>query len=100
MFNPSWLDCNNHGKQIVRALEGDVSLDDLNDGIRPSQNSIFTGSSMTGSSDYDSTAYNSDMKKFRKMALTSQEFVSSEFGTSSNESRDMGNNGGNQKQYS
>lgn len=90
--------------QIVRALEGDVSLDDLNDGIRPSQNSIFTGSSMTGSSDYDSTAYNSDMKKFRKMALTSQEFVSSEFGTSSNESRDMGNNGGNnggnQKQYS
>lgn len=83
----------------MRALEGDVSLDDLKEGVRPSQNSIFTGSSFTGSSDYDTTAYNSDMKKFRKMALTSQEFVSSEFGTSSNESREMSNNGRNHKQY-
>lgn len=80
--------------QIVRALEGDVSLDDLNEGVRPGQSSIYTSS---GSSDYDANAYNADMKKFRKMALTSQEFVSSEFGTSSSDSREMVNPG-NQKQ--
>ncbi|PON67682.1 Mitogen-activated protein kinase kinase kinase [Parasponia andersonii] len=73
--------------QIVRALEGDVSLDDLNEGVRPGQSSIYTSS---GSSDYDANAYNADMKKFRKMALNSQEFVSSEFGTStSGDSREM-----------
>ncbi|KAL5557269.1 hypothetical protein UlMin_039505 [Ulmus minor] len=74
--------------QIVRALEGDVSLDDLNEGVRPGQSSIYTSS---GSSDYDTNAYNADMKKFRKMALSSQEFVSSEFGASSNDSREMAN---------
>lgn len=74
--------------QIVRALEGDVSLDDLNEGVRPGQSAIYTSS---GSSDYDANAYDADMKKFRKMALTSQEFVSSEFGTSSNDSREMAN---------
>ncbi|XP_050228822.1 proline-rich receptor-like protein kinase PERK4 [Mercurialis annua] len=70
--------------QIVRALEGDVSLDDLNEGTKPGQSSIFNGSS-----DYDTTTYNADMKKFRQMALSSQEFGSSEHGTSSNDSRDM-----------
>ncbi|XP_062076162.1 proline-rich receptor-like protein kinase PERK4 [Humulus lupulus] len=81
--------------QIVRALEGDVSLDDLNEGVRPGHSSIYTSS---GSSDYDANAYNADMKKFRKMALTSQEFVSSEFGTStSGDSHDM-SNPGHQKQ--
>lgn len=72
----------------MRALEGDVSLDDLNEGVRPGQSAIYTSS---GSSDYDANAYDADMKKFRKMALTSQEFVSSEFGTSSNDSREMAN---------
>ncbi|KAF6166621.1 hypothetical protein GIB67_005483 [Kingdonia uniflora] len=64
--------------QIVRALEGDVSLDDLNEGVKPGQSSQF--SSSTGSSDYDTGSYNADMKKFRKMALASQEFASSEYG--------------------
>lgn len=79
------------GKQIVRALEGDTSLlEDLNsDGVRPGQSSAF---SQNGSSElYDTAAYNTDMKKFRKMALSSQEFSSGEYGTSSNEFREIGN---------
>ena len=64
-------------KQIVRALEGDVSLSDLNEGIRPGNSRIY-GS--YGSSDYDTSQYNEDMKKFRKMALGSQEYgASSEY---------------------
>ncbi|CAD5184136.1 unnamed protein product [Musa acuminata subsp. malaccensis] len=58
--------------QVIRALEGDVSLEDLNEGIRPGH-SRFYGS--YGSSDYDSNQYNEDMKKFRKMALTTQEYT-------------------------
>ncbi|CAN1241051.1 Proline-rich receptor-like protein kinase PERK1 [Linum perenne] len=55
--------------QVVRALEGDVSLADLNEGMRPGD-----------SSDYDTSQYNEDMRKFRKMALGSQEHgVSSEY---------------------
>jgi hypothetical protein len=76
-------------------LEGDVSLDDLNEGTKPGQSSVY--GSNNGSSDYDNNAYNADMKKFRKMALSSQEFASNEFGTSSGESREM-HNGENQKQ--
>ncbi|XP_010249724.1 PREDICTED: proline-rich receptor-like protein kinase PERK1 [Nelumbo nucifera] len=60
--------------QIVRALEGDVSLADLNEGIRPGHSTVY-GS--YGSSDYDTMQYNEDMKKFRKMALGSQEYASS-----------------------
>ncbi|KAK9060768.1 hypothetical protein SSX86_021474 [Deinandra increscens subsp. villosa] len=62
--------------QVVRALEGDVSLSDLNEGIRPGQSSVF-GSH--GSSDYDTAQYNEDMVKFRKMALGTQEYASSEY---------------------
>ncbi|WCJ42475.1 Protein kinase superfamily protein [Euphorbia peplus] len=61
--------------QVVRALEGDVALSDLNEGVRPGQSSIYSGSS-----DYDTSQYNEDMKKFRKMALGSQEYgASSEY---------------------
>ncbi|KAG6663294.1 hypothetical protein CIPAW_02G016300 [Carya illinoinensis] len=79
--------------QIARALEGDTSLlEDLKDGVKPGQSSVF---SSNGSSEYDTAAYNTDMKKFRKMALmSSQEFASSE---SSNEFRE--GNGTNQKNY-
>ncbi|KAL0427034.1 UNVERIFIED_CONTAM: Proline-rich receptor-like protein kinase PERK1 [Sesamum latifolium] len=60
--------------QVVRALEGDVSLSDLNEGIRPGHSTVY---SSYGSSDYDTVQYNEDMKKFRKMALGSQEYGSS-----------------------
>lgn len=63
--------------QIVRALEGDASLADLNDAIRPGHSTLY---SSHGSSDYDTSQYNEDMKKFRKMALGSQEYgASSEY---------------------
>ncbi|CAO2175180.1 unnamed protein product [Urochloa humidicola] len=54
--------------QVVRALEGDVSLDDLNEGVRPGH-SRFLGSYSSSASDYDSNQYKEDLKKFRKMAL-------------------------------
>lgn len=61
--------------QVVRALEGDVSLSDLNEGIRPGHSTVY---SSYGSSDYDTVQYNDDMKKFRKMALGSQEYGTSD----------------------
>lgn len=60
-------------KQVVRALEGNVSLSDLNEGVRPGQSSMY---SSHGSSDYDTMQYNEDMKKFRKLAFASQEYGS------------------------
>ncbi|KAF5197270.1 Receptor-like kinase [Thalictrum thalictroides] len=60
--------------QIVRALEGDVSLEALNEGVRSGH------FSSNGSTDYDTATYNADMKKFRSMALNSQEYPSSEYG--------------------
>ncbi|KAI4381163.1 hypothetical protein MLD38_007267 [Melastoma candidum] len=73
--------------QIVRALEGDVSLDDLNEGVRPGQSHVFMP---TMSSDYDADSYQADMKKFRKVALSSQDYGSSDYGASSGDSREMG----------
>lgn len=73
--------------QIVRALDGDASLDDLNEGVRPGHSSVFGTNS---SSDYDAGSYNADMKRFRKVALSSQDYGSSDFGASSGESREMG----------
>ncbi|XP_009371460.1 proline-rich receptor-like protein kinase PERK1 [Pyrus x bretschneideri] len=69
--------------QVVRALEGDVSLSDLNEGIQPGQSNVY---SSYGSSDYDSSQYKEDMKKFRKMALGSQEYgASSEYSAPTSE---------------
>ncbi|KAK4280886.1 hypothetical protein QN277_012445 [Acacia crassicarpa] len=56
--------------QVVRALEGDMSLSDLNEGIKPGHSSAY---SFRGSSDYDTAQYKEDMKKFRKMTLGTQE---------------------------
>ncbi|KAL9685855.1 hypothetical protein QQ045_023309 [Rhodiola kirilowii] len=61
--------------QIVRALEGDVSLSALNEGFRSGGGSMFGGSS-----DMDSNSnYNEQMKVFRKRALESNEYGSSEY---------------------
>ncbi|GLT98572.1 hypothetical protein SLE2022_160720 [Rubroshorea leprosula] len=57
--------------QIVRALEGDASLSDLNEGIKPGYSSIYN----YGSSDYNAIQYNEDMKRFRKTALGAQNTV-------------------------
>ncbi|XVE52092.1 hypothetical protein DITRI_Ditri02bG0093500 [Diplodiscus trichospermus] len=61
--------------QIVRALEGNMAVDDLNEGITPGHSTMFS----YGSSDYSSAQYKEDMEKFRKMALESQEIGSSEY---------------------
>ncbi|XP_019458536.1 PREDICTED: proline-rich receptor-like protein kinase PERK1 [Lupinus angustifolius] len=62
--------------QVVRALEGVVSLEDLNDGTRPGHSTAY---SSYGSSDYDTSQYKEDMKKFRKAALEGTQ----EYGASS-----------------
>ncbi|ESQ30224.1 hypothetical protein EUTSA_v10011404mg [Eutrema salsugineum] len=61
--------------QIVRAFEGNISLDDLTEGVTPGHSTIY---SLDGSSDYSSTQYKEDLKKFKRMALESQTFGSSE----------------------
>ncbi|KAJ1419038.1 Serine-threonine/tyrosine-protein kinase, catalytic domain [Sesbania bispinosa] len=69
--------------QIVRTLEGDVSLDDLKETMnKPGHSTIYNTSS--GSSEYDTMQYNADLQKFRKAVFSSQEF-----GTSSCSSGDM-----------
>lgn len=64
--------------QIVQALEGNIALDDLNEGLRPGHSAVY---SSYGSADYDNTQYKEDLKKFRKMALDveSQEHNSSDY---------------------
>ncbi|KAL5161144.1 Proline-rich receptor-like protein kinase PERK1 [Glycine soja] len=69
--------------QVVRALEGDVSLADLNEGIRPGHSTMYSSHE---SSDYDTAQYKEDMKKFRKMALGTQEYgASSEYSAATSE---------------
>lgn len=68
--------------QVVRALEGNASLDDLNEGVKPGQRGLY---SSNGSTDYDTVQYNEDLKKFRKMAFGNQEHGSSEYSESTSE---------------
>ncbi|XP_057482202.1 proline-rich receptor-like protein kinase PERK7 [Actinidia eriantha] len=89
--------------QIVRALEGDSSLDDLNEGVKPSQSSTNNSNGSSETRMYDTGTYNADMMKFRKMVMSSQEFASSEYGGtseyglnpsgSSSDSREMDHSG-------
>ncbi|XP_027361614.1 proline-rich receptor-like protein kinase PERK4 [Abrus precatorius] len=69
--------------QIVRILEGDVSLDDLRGGVKPGH-TAFTPSSLN-SDQYDTMQYNADLEKFRKAVFSSQEYGT----TSSTSSGDM-----------
>lgn len=61
--------------QVVRALEGNMPLDDLNDGMTPGESSFYESHE---SSDYDNSISNSnsnykdDLKKFKRLALESQ----------------------------
>ncbi|AES94933.1 putative protein kinase RLK-Pelle-PERK-1 family [Medicago truncatula] len=66
--------------QIVRTLEGDVSLDDLKEAIKPGHTTVNTSSG----SEYDTVQYNSDMQKMRKTVFSSHESNTSSF-TSSGE---------------
>ncbi|XP_057535845.1 proline-rich receptor-like protein kinase PERK15 [Amaranthus tricolor] len=66
--------------QVVRALEGNLSAEDLLKEIAPDNRTFH------GSSDYDSSAqYKEDLKKFRKLALDSQEQSTGEYSVFTNE---------------
>ncbi|KAK8923826.1 Proline-rich receptor-like protein kinase PERK5 [Platanthera zijinensis] len=54
--------------QIVRALEGDSSLEDLTEGMKPGQSMLFNSSS-----DYDSGSYAANMSRFRRTVFESNE---------------------------
>ncbi|KAJ6409732.1 hypothetical protein OIU84_009265 [Salix udensis] len=60
--------------QIVRALEGEASLDE---GINPGRDFI---SSPASSSDFEQSSYSTDIRRFRRTALDSVDYASSEFG--------------------
>ncbi|MED6146758.1 Proline-rich receptor-like protein kinase perk1 [Stylosanthes scabra] len=66
--------------QVVRALEGNISLEDLYEGGTPGHSRVFGSFE---SINYDSGQYNEDLKKFRKLALESQEQGTSYSGPSS-----------------
>ncbi|KAB5563921.1 hypothetical protein DKX38_003975 [Salix brachista] len=55
--------------QIVRAMEGNMPLDELNEGILPGLSTVYSCTS----SDYSTRQHEEDMKKFRKLALESLE---------------------------
>ena len=60
----------NGNKQVVRALQGNVDLHDLNEGFTPGLNravGLFEGSS------YDAGQSSEDLKKVRKVAQEGQE---------------------------
>ncbi|KAJ8749826.1 hypothetical protein K2173_013229 [Erythroxylum novogranatense] len=67
--------------QVVRSLEGDLSLSDINEGIIPGHSSAHS----VGSSDYDSGQYKEDMKKFRQAVLGRQDVASSEYSAATSE---------------
>ncbi|XP_010520632.1 PREDICTED: proline-rich receptor-like protein kinase PERK1 [Tarenaya hassleriana] len=58
--------------QIVRALEGEMSLNNLSEGVKPGHSSAYSSES----TDYDNVKYNEDLSRFRKMAFggTSSEY--------------------------
>ncbi|KAJ7529128.1 hypothetical protein O6H91_15G034900 [Diphasiastrum complanatum] len=66
--------------QIVRALESDVPISDLNQGVRPGQSTIYEAP--FDSADYDSSQYSTEMRKFRKMALGVSQDYGSEYSAS------------------
>ncbi|KAL0319252.1 UNVERIFIED_CONTAM: Proline-rich receptor-like protein kinase PERK1 [Sesamum angustifolium] len=86
-----WLDAgpdeSGTSNYIIHALEGNLSLDELSEGVQPGHSAVYDSH---GSSDYDAsydtTQYKEDLIKFRKMALESVEITSecsgptSEFG--------------------
>ncbi|RWW33628.1 hypothetical protein GW17_00001648 [Ensete ventricosum] len=77
--------------QIVRALEGDMSLEHLNEGAKPGHSTLFNSSS-----DFDSGSYSSNMQRFRQMALESTEYsneysgATSEYGLNPSETSSSG----------
>ncbi|KAI5074517.1 hypothetical protein GOP47_0010941 [Adiantum capillus-veneris] len=73
--------------QVVRALEDDSSLSDLNKGFKPGQSGVFGSFANT---EYENGSYSADMRKYMRVALdNTQEFGSECSGATS----DYGLNG-------
>ncbi|RWW15216.1 hypothetical protein BHE74_00001918 [Ensete ventricosum] len=78
-------------EMIVRALEGDVSLEILNEGSKRGQSTTFSSSS-----DYDASLYSSNMRHFRTAALESNAYsngysgATSEYGLNPSETSSSG----------
>ncbi|CAN6303343.1 unnamed protein product [Urochloa humidicola] len=62
--------------QIVRALEGDMSLEDLNEGVRPGQSMAFGTATPTSSYKASSAPgqYTSDMERIRRAPMAIPEY--------------------------
>jgi hypothetical protein len=67
---------------VVRALEGDMSLEDLHDGTKPGHSRLV--GSYT-SSDYESSSYNEDMKQFRNITSQRSDYQSSQYSAPTSE---------------
>ncbi|GJT00892.1 proline-rich receptor-like protein kinase PERK1 [Tanacetum coccineum] len=64
--------------QIVRALEGNASLESLDEKTAREGSTLNISETRA----YDTRAYNDDMMKFKKMVMSSEEYSSSEMGSS------------------
>lgn len=58
-----------------------MSMEDLSEGTRAGHSTYLSPGSV--SSEYDASSYSADMKKFKKLALESKEYQSSEYGGTS-----------------
>lgn len=63
----SWL-------QIVRALEGDMLLEDLNEGMRPGQSMTFGTAAEATSNARAPGPYTSDMERIRQVPMGISEY--------------------------
>ncbi|XP_028549360.1 proline-rich receptor-like protein kinase PERK1 [Dendrobium catenatum] len=59
-------------RKVLRALEGGVPLEELNEGMQPGHSRMHDSYTTNASSDYDSQMYNEAMQKFKTLALRSQ----------------------------
>ncbi|KAK8949458.1 Proline-rich receptor-like protein kinase PERK1 [Platanthera zijinensis] len=71
--------------QVLRALEGGLPLEALNEGALPGHSRMPGSSSTTGSSDCDSQRYNEVLQKMRRVALESQFYPSSDYSAATSE---------------
>uniref|UniRef100_J3MIF6 non-specific serine/threonine protein kinase n=1 Tax=Oryza brachyantha TaxID=4533 RepID=J3MIF6_ORYBR len=63
---------------IVKVLEGDVSPEELSDGVRPGQSAISSGDSSSGS-EYGSGSYTAQMERIRKASALPSPDYSAEY---------------------
>ncbi|KAK8572828.1 hypothetical protein V6N12_028868 [Hibiscus sabdariffa] len=77
--------------QVVLALEENIFVDDLNEGIATGHSRVFDSFESVS---YNSTQYKEDTKKFRKIALESRELLGnseySEYGVNPSSSNTEG----------